>query len=61
MAAAAGLAAVAAEADLQNLPKELVSGTPKIFLRSVKDDEKRRKLMKNAEKFSSPHVFSVVS
>ena len=48
-------------ADLQNLPKELVSGTPKNFLRSVKDDEKRRKLMKNAEKFSSPQVFSVVS
>ena len=34
---------------------------PKIFLRSAKDDEKRRELMKNAEKFSSPHVFLGIS
>ena len=47
--------------DLHNLPEESLGQVPKIFLRSAKDDEKRRKLMKNAENFSSPHVFLGIS
>jgi hypothetical protein len=46
--------------DLHNLPKESLGQVPKIFL-SAKDDEKRRELMKNAENFSSPHVFLGIS
>ena len=42
--------------DLHNLAKESLGRIPKFFRRFVrKDDEKRRKLMENAENFSSPH------
>ena len=43
--------------DLLNLPRLSLGRTPKIFLRSAKDNEKRRKLMENAENFLR-HTFS---